>query len=73
MRRVWALFLLPAATFAQNNLVSRGAEIFANSCATGYCHGVRGSAGGAPRLAARGFTSQYIRQVVTNGGDSGAR
>jgi len=47
--------------------VSRGAEIFANTCATGYCHGVKGAAGGAPRLAARGFTAQYIRQVVTDG------
>ena len=65
--RFWTLLLLPAACLAQDALVSRGAEIFANTCATGYCHGVRGAAGGAPRLASRGFTGQYIRQVVTNG------
>jgi mono/diheme cytochrome c family protein len=61
------LLLLPAAALAQENPVARGAAIFANTCATGYCHGVKGTAGGAPRLAARGFTAQYIRQVVTDG------
>ena len=66
MMRAWVLFL-SAACLAQDALVSRGAEIFANTCATGYCHGAKGTAGGAPRLAARGFTGQYIRQVVANG------
>jgi mono/diheme cytochrome c family protein len=67
MMRAWTLLLLPVIALAQDNLVSRGGEIFANTCATGYCHGVKGAAGGAPRLVARGFTAQYIRQVVTNG------
>ena len=30
---------------------ARGAEVYIKSCATGYCHGVKGTAGGAPRLA----------------------
>ena len=65
--RAWILFLLPVVCLGQDALVSRGAEIFTNTCATGYCHGVKGAAGGAPRLAARGFTGQYIRQMVTSG------
>lgn len=47
--------------------MAHGGEVFGNTCATGYCHGVKGAAGGAPRLAGRGFTAQYIRQVVTAG------
>lgn len=45
----------------------RGLEIFNKSCATGYCHGVKGTPGGAPRLAARGFDDAYISQTVRNG------
>ena len=66
MKRAWVL-LLSAVCLGQDALVSRGSDVFANTCATGYCHGSKGAAGGAPRLAARGFTGQYIRQVVTNG------
>jgi mono/diheme cytochrome c family protein len=45
----------------------QGEQVFAKSCATGYCHGVRGGPGGAPRLAARGFETAYINNTVTNG------
>jgi mono/diheme cytochrome c family protein len=40
---------------AQNleELVKRGGTVFASTCATGYCHGPKGAAAGAPRLAAR--------------------
>lgn len=46
--------------------VRRGAEVFASTC-TGYCHGMNGEAGGAPRLAGRGFDAEYINRVVTYG------
>ncbi len=48
--------------FAQTmqELIARGAELYAKTCATGYCHGVKGAAGGAPRLASRGFDETYI-------------
>jgi mono/diheme cytochrome c family protein len=54
---------------AQNleDMVKQGEQVFTQSCATGYCHGVRGNAGGAPRLAARGFEQAYIAGVVTRG------
>jgi mono/diheme cytochrome c family protein len=67
------VILLPALAFAQrggaNNSeqLAHGLDIFNKSCATGYCHGVKGTAGGAPRLAARGFDDAYISQTVRMG------
>lgn len=61
----WTLFLLafPALAFAQ----TPGERVFAQSCATGYCHGAKGAAAGAPRLAARGFDQAYITNTVMRG------
>ena len=67
MRSFVLMVLGSALALAQNNPTARGEDIFSKTCATGYCHGLRGAAGGAPRLAARGFSAQYIRQVVTGG------
>ncbi len=54
---------------AQNlaDVLRQGEQVFAKSCSAGYCHGVRGNAGGAPRLAGRGFDQTYISNVVTRG------
>ena len=54
---------------AQNvaNVVKQGEAVFSKTCATGYCHGVRGGPSGAPRLVARGFNQAYIDKVVRNG------
>ena len=41
--------------------------MFAKTCATGYCHGVKGQSSGAPRLAGRGFNQAYINNTVTRG------
>lgn len=54
--------LIPAIAFAQ-----QGEKIFKQTCATGYCHGARGEAGGAPRLAGRGFDQEYITSTITRG------
>jgi mono/diheme cytochrome c family protein len=66
-----ALLLLALAaldTFSQaQDLVKQGEAVFSKSCATGYCHGARGTNGGAPRVAARGFDQGFIRNTVTNG------
>jgi mono/diheme cytochrome c family protein len=62
--------LAPAACCWGQNLadvVKQGEQVFAKTCATGYCHGVRGGPSGAPRLAARGFDQPYIDSVVTRG------
>jgi mono/diheme cytochrome c family protein len=45
----------------------RGEQVFVQSCSTGYCHGSRGVGAGAPRLAARGFDQNFIRNTITNG------
>jgi mono/diheme cytochrome c family protein len=44
-----------------------GEALFAKTCGAGYCHGTRGVGGGAPRLAARGFALDFIRDKVANG------
>jgi mono/diheme cytochrome c family protein len=63
---VTQLIFVTSLACAQD-LLTRGADIFAKSCATGYCHGVKGGAGGAPRLAARGFDEAYILTVTRAG------
>lgn len=61
----WALlFLTMTALGWSQNL---GEKVFAQSCATGYCHGARGTAAGAPRLAGRGFDQAYITNTITRG------
>ncbi|HEY7389343.1 MAG TPA: cytochrome c [Bryobacteraceae bacterium] len=63
-----SVLLASAATaFAQNRLLIEGEQVFNRSCATGYCHGVKGTPAGAPRLAARGFDQAYIESTVARG------
>jgi mono/diheme cytochrome c family protein len=64
-----ALLLLCSVACAQNvqEVVKHGDEVFAKSCSTGYCHGARGGAGGAPRLAGRGFDQAFIGGTVARG------
>ncbi len=66
------IFLLSvsAVAFAQGRGggdTGNGEKIYNQSCATGYCHGVKGTSGGAPRLASRGFDAAYITRVVRDG------
>jgi mono/diheme cytochrome c family protein len=65
MRFLWAILFLmiPALGWSQ----SVGEKVFAQSCATGYCHGAKGAPAGAPRLAGRGFDQTYITSTVTRG------
>ncbi|MBZ5605423.1 MAG: c-type cytochrome [Acidobacteriia bacterium] len=42
------------------SIVEHGSDVFAKSCASGYCHGTNGQGGGAPKLAARGFDEAFI-------------
>lgn len=55
--------LIPAIALAQ----TQGERIFNQTCATGYCHGSKGTTGGAPRLAARGFDRAYIDATILRG------
>jgi mono/diheme cytochrome c family protein len=66
----------PAQNRAPNlaDVLKQGEQVFAKTCATGYCHGVRGVSSGAPRLAGRGFDQAYINSVVMSGvPDTGMR
>ncbi len=68
-RLVAATLVMAISSPAQNlaDVLKQGEQVFAKSCATGYCHGVRGGPGGAPRLAGRGFEQTYVNNVVTRG------
>jgi cytochrome c553 len=63
MKRVLLLLVIPVLGWSQ----SSGEKVFAQSCATGYCHGARGTAAGAPRLAGRGFDQVYITNTIMRG------
>ena len=69
MKRLLAVLTLAASCSAQNvaDVVRQGEQVFAKTCATGYCHGVKGTSSGAPRLAGRGFDQAYIANVVRSG------
>jgi mono/diheme cytochrome c family protein len=70
MMRALPLLLAGAALAWPQDLaevLKQGEQVFAKSCATGYCHGVRGGPGGAPRLVGRHFDQAYISNVVTRG------
>src|SRR5580658_6815006 len=63
------LFIMGAVALscAAQSQIKHGEQIFAKTCATGYCHGVKGQSSGAPRLAGRGFTQAFINFTVTRG------
>jgi mono/diheme cytochrome c family protein len=63
------LWMLPALAGAQNlqDVLKQGADVFAKTCGTGYCHGPQGAGGGAPRLSARGFEQPFIASTVARG------
>ncbi len=63
MKRALLLLIIPALGWSQNT----GEKVFAQSCATGYCHGAKGAPAGAPRLAGRGFDQTYITNTIMRG------
>jgi mono/diheme cytochrome c family protein len=66
---VAAAFVIALSCSAQNvaSVVKQGEAVFSKTCATGYCHGIRGGPSGAPRLAARGFDQAHIDKIVREG------
>jgi mono/diheme cytochrome c family protein len=65
--KLLAMMCALALGCAAQEVVKHGEQVFAKTCATGYCHGVKGTSSGAPRLAGRGFTQAYINGVVMRG------
>jgi mono/diheme cytochrome c family protein len=74
MTRVWMFLMAAGLAGAQNlpQVLKRGEAVFNDTCSAGYCHGPKGSGGGAPRLAAREFTQAYIANTVMRGVDGTA-
>ena len=63
---IW-LFLVLAQSSPDPDLVSRGEVVFAQSCATGYCHGSAGTAGRGPRLRGTGLSRERIHEATRDG------
>lgn len=61
----------PAQTATVNlndtQLITRGSEIFARSCAIGYCHGAEGRASRGPQLRERSWDPRHIYTVTRDG------
>jgi mono/diheme cytochrome c family protein len=62
-----ALLLVALLSNVSRAQTPSGEALFAQTCGTGYCHATKGVGGGAPRLAARGLTIEFIRDRVSNG------
>jgi hypothetical protein len=65
--RAAALLFIAAIVASGQNALTRGGDLFNQTCASAYCHGPRGVGGSAPRLASRGFSDEYIAQTVRFG------
>ena len=63
---VWLLLVL-AQSSPDPDMVSRGEVVFAQSCATGYCHGSAGTAGRGPRLRGTGLGRDRILEATRDG------
>ncbi len=63
---IWLLLVL-AQSSPDPDLVSRGEVVFAQSCATGYCHGSAGTAGRGPRLRGTGLSRDRILEATRDG------
>ncbi len=48
-------------------LIARGSEIFARSCAIGYCHGSEGRASRGPQLRDRAWDPRHVYTVTRDG------
>jgi mono/diheme cytochrome c family protein len=67
MKSALLICALAAQVLCGQDIVKQGEGVFSKSCSIGYCHGARGTAGGAPRLAARGFDQAFINNTVQRG------
>ena len=66
---IFALFSLATIARSQGteDVTARGEKVFQETCSTGYCHGAKGTASGAPRLVGRGFDQAFITATVSRG------
>jgi mono/diheme cytochrome c family protein len=65
----FSLLLVAASIAPAQTILDHGADVFAKTCASGYCHGPNGAGGGAPKLAGRGFDEGLIMSITRAGVD----
>jgi mono/diheme cytochrome c family protein len=65
MRTAIAFFVCLGFALAAD--ADRGAVVFRQSCAVGYCHGSGGAAGRAPRILGRAFDHAHVLKVTRDG------
>ena len=63
---IW-LSLLLIQTVVDPAVLQRGEVVFAQSCATGYCHGAAGAAGRGPRLRGRSLDRTRVSEDIRDG------
>ena len=63
---IW-LSLLLIQTVADPAVLQRGEVVFAQSCATGYCHGAAGAAGRGPRLRGQSLDRDRVSEAIRDG------
>ncbi len=63
---IWLSLLLVQAV-ADPAVLQRGEVVFAQSCATGYCHGAAGAAGRGPRLRGRSLDRNQVSEAIRDG------
>lgn len=65
--RILAIALLPWIAASAQSPVEDGSTLVKQRCSVGYCHGLEGRAGRAPRLGNRGFEREYLNKVIRDG------
>ena len=63
---IWVSLLL-IQTVADPAVLQRGEIVFAQSCATGYCHGAAGAAGKGPRLRGQSLDRNRVSEAIRDG------
>jgi len=61
------LILLPAAPLSAQGIRRVGAQVFAKTCASIYCHGANGTAGAAPAVVGKNLALEQVHHIVGEG------
>ena len=65
---IWlSLLLVQVTNPAMMEQLEKGAVVFAQSCATGYCHGAAGAAGQGPRLRGVKLDRDRVTEAIRKG------
>jgi putative heme-binding domain-containing protein len=62
-----ALAQAPSVNLQDASLIARGNDLFAKSCAVGYCHGSEGRASRGPQLRDRAWDPRRVHAITRDG------